>query len=101
MDDVKEEQHGLLGFDHGDWSSFDPFHKLIYGDKQVGEAPGCLFEWPNQVKPPDHKGPCDGDHLECLGRKVNLPSVVLTPFAGAYTSQVRTICSASATAVGQ
>ena len=67
MDDVEEEQHGLLGFDHGDQSSFDPFHKFVYGDKQVGEAPGRLFEWPNQVKPPDREGPCDGDHLERLG----------------------------------
>ena len=50
----------------------------------MGEALGCLFEWPNQVKPLDREGPCDGDHLERLGRKVNLPSVVLTPFAGAY-----------------
>ena len=32
MDDVEEEQHGLLGFDHGDRPSFDPFHKLVYGD---------------------------------------------------------------------
>ena len=24
MDDVEEEQHGLLGFDHGDWPSFYP-----------------------------------------------------------------------------
>ena len=47
VDDVEEEQHSLFRFDHGDWSSFDPFRKLVYGDKQVGEAPGCLFEWPN------------------------------------------------------
>ena len=33
MDDVEEEQHGLLGFDHGDRPSFDPFRKLVYGDK--------------------------------------------------------------------
>ena len=33
MDDVEEEQHGLLGFDHGYWSSFNPFCKLVYGDK--------------------------------------------------------------------
>ena len=33
MDDVKEEQHSLLGFDRGDRSSFDPFRKLVYGDK--------------------------------------------------------------------
>ena len=50
----------------------------------MGEAPRRLFEWPNQVEPPDHEGPRDGDHLEHLGWKVNLPSVVLTPFAGAY-----------------
>ena len=34
--------------------------------------------------PPDHEGPHDGDHLECLGQEVNLPSIVLTPFVGAY-----------------
>ena len=50
----------------------------------MGEAPGCLFEWPNQVEPLDHEGPRDGNHLECLGWEVSLPSVVLTPFAGAY-----------------
>ena len=33
MDDVEEEQHGLLRFDHGDRTSFDPFRKLVYGDK--------------------------------------------------------------------
>ena len=51
MDDVEEEQHGLLGFDRGYRSSFNPFYKLVYGDKQVGKAPRCLFEWPNQVEP--------------------------------------------------
>ena len=50
----------------------------------MGEAPGRLFEWPNQVEPPDREGPRDGNHLECLSREVSLPSVVLTPFAGAY-----------------
>ena len=50
----------------------------------MGEAPGRLFEWPNQIEPPDHEGPHDGDHLECLGREVSLPSVLLTPLAGAY-----------------
>ena len=33
MDDVEEEQHSLLRFDCGDWPSFDPFCKLVYGDK--------------------------------------------------------------------
>jgi len=31
MDDVKEEQHGLLGFDHRDQPSFDPFCELVSG----------------------------------------------------------------------
>ena len=64
MDDVKEEQYGLLRLDRGDWSSFDPFCELVYGDKQVGVAPGCLLERPNQIEPQDHEGPRDGDHLE-------------------------------------
>ena len=68
MDDVEEEQHSLLGFECGDRPSFYPLCELVYGDKQVGVAPGCLFEWPNQIEPPDHEGPRDGDHLECLGR---------------------------------
>ena len=50
----------------------------------MGEAPGRLFEWPNQVEPLDREGPHDGDHLERLGQEVSLPSVVLTPFASAY-----------------
>ena len=33
MDDVEEEQYGLLRFDCGDRPSFDPFCKLVYGDK--------------------------------------------------------------------
>ena len=49
----------------------------------MGEAPG-LFEWPNQVEPPDREGPHDGDRLERLGQEVSLPSVVLSSFAGAY-----------------
>ena len=33
MDDVEEEQHSLLGLDHGDRPSFDLFCELVYGDK--------------------------------------------------------------------
>ena len=47
MDDVEEKQRSLLGLDHGDQSSFDPFCELIYGDKQVGVAPRRLLERPN------------------------------------------------------
>ena len=50
----------------------------------MGVAPGRLLERPNQIKTLGHEGPCDGDHLECLGREVSLPSVVLASFAGAY-----------------
>ena len=84
MDDVKEEQHSLLGLDHRDRSSFDPFRKLVHSDKQVGVALGRLFEGSNQIEPPDRKGPRDGDHLEHLGQEVSLPSIVLAPFVGAY-----------------
>ena len=34
MDDVEEEQHGLLGLARGDRPSFYPLCKLVYGDKQ-------------------------------------------------------------------
>ena len=88
MDDVEEEQHSLLELDHGDRPSFNLFCELVYGDKHVGKAPGHLFEWPNQVEPPDREGPRDGDHLECLGREVSLPSVVLAPFVGESSSLV-------------
>ena len=50
----------------------------------MGVAPRRLFERPNQIEPLDREGPHDGDHLECLGWEVCLPSVVLTPFTGAY-----------------
>ena len=47
MDDVEEEQYGLFGLDRGDRLSLYPLCKLVYGDKQVGVAPRCLFEWSN------------------------------------------------------
>ena len=50
----------------------------------MGVAPGRLLERPNQIEPLDREGPCDGDHLECLGGEVGLLSVVLAPFVGAY-----------------
>ena len=67
MDDVKEEQHGLLGFDCGNRLSFHPLCKLVYGDKQVGVALGCLFEWSNQIESPDCERPGNRDRLEHLG----------------------------------
>ena len=84
MDDVEEEQHNFLGLDYGDRPSFDPFCELVFGDKQVGVTPMRLLERPNQIEPLDHEWPCDRDRLECLGRQVGLPNVVLTPFIGAH-----------------
>ena len=51
MDDVKEEQHGLLGLDRRDLSSLYPLCKLVYGDKQVRIAPGHPLERSDQIKP--------------------------------------------------
>ena len=84
MDDVKEEQHGLLELDSGDQSSLYPLCKLVYGDKQVCIALGCPLERSDQIEPLDHERPRDGDHLECLGQQVGLLGVVLTPFACAH-----------------
>ena len=39
MDNIKEEQHGLLGLDYGDQSSLYPLCKLVYGDKKVCIVP--------------------------------------------------------------
>ena len=84
MDDVDEEKHGLLGLDRGDRSGLYPLWKLVYGDKQVGIAPGRSFERSDQIEPLDHERPCDGDRLFCLGWQVGLPSIVLTPFADKF-----------------
>ena len=64
MDDVEEEQHGLLGLDCRERSGLYPLGKLVYGDKQVGIALGCSFEGSDQIEPPDRERPCDGDCLE-------------------------------------
>ena len=84
MDDVKEEQHGLLGLDRRDRSSLYPLCKLVYGERQVGIALECSLERFDQIEPPDREWPRAGDCLECLGRQVVLPRVVLTPFIGAH-----------------
>ena len=58
--------------------------KLVYGDKQVHIAPKRPLERSDQIEPPDHEWPCDGDRLECFGQQVGLPSIVLTPFVGVH-----------------
>ena len=51
IDDVKEEQHGLLGLDHGDRSSLYPLCKLVYDDKQIRIALGTLLRGPTRSSP--------------------------------------------------
>jgi hypothetical protein len=40
-DDIREEQHCLLGLDFGDRASLDLLGELVHGDEQVRVAPGC------------------------------------------------------------
>jgi hypothetical protein len=49
MNNVGKEEHRLLRFDLGDWSSLNPLWELVDGDKQVGQAPGCFLERPDKV----------------------------------------------------
>ena len=56
MDDVKEEQHSLLGLDHGDRPSFYALCELVYGDKQVRVSSGRLLEGPTRSSPQTMKG---------------------------------------------
>ena len=51
MDDIVEEQHGLLELDHGDQSSLYPLCKLVYNDKQVHIAPSALLRGPTRLSP--------------------------------------------------
>ena len=68
MDDVKEEQHGLLRLDRGDRPSLYPLCKPVYSDKQVRIAPGCPLERSDQIEPLDREWPHNEDCLERLGR---------------------------------
>jgi hypothetical protein len=43
MNDVGEEQHGLLRSDVGNGTSLDPLGKHVNGDEKVGEAPSCFL----------------------------------------------------------
>jgi hypothetical protein len=49
VDDVGEERYGLLCPEVCDWAHLDPFGELIYGDQQVGVAPGRLSQGPDDV----------------------------------------------------
>ena len=68
MDDVREEQYCLLGFDLSDRSSLDPLRELVDSYQQVGIASGGFLQRPNHVQSPYGERPCDGDGLEGLSR---------------------------------
>jgi hypothetical protein len=80
IDDVSEERHCLLGADVDDGSGLDPLQELVDYYEKVGEAPGCLSEWPHHVEVPYGERPRDGDGLQRLHREVNLSSIELAPF---------------------
>jgi hypothetical protein len=84
MDDVGEEQCGLLRSDVSNGTGLDPLGKLVNGDEQVGEAPGCSLQGSDQVEPSNSERPCDGNGLQDMSQKMGLPYVVLASFAGAY-----------------
>ena len=65
------------------------------------KPPGAFLSGPTRSSPPDHEGPHDGDHLECLGQEVSLPSIVLTPFAGAYDLLSVSYCSGPVEALSE
>ena len=58
MDNVGEEQDGLLEPDVGDGSSLDPHGKFV-----DGLTTRCPLEGPHEVEAPDRKQLGDGDHL--------------------------------------
>jgi hypothetical protein len=49
MDNVCEEQHSLLGPEAADGAGLDPFRELVDCYQQVGEAPWCLPQVPDEV----------------------------------------------------
>jgi hypothetical protein len=49
MDNVCEEQHGLLRSEVADGVDLDQFQELIDRKKQVGEAPRRLSQGPDEV----------------------------------------------------
>ena len=50
VDNVREEQHGLHRFDHGDRPSLYPLRELVHGDKCVKPL-GTLLRGPTRSSP--------------------------------------------------
>ena len=64
-----------------DWFCFYPLGELVHCDKQMSHAASCSLEWSHHVHAPNHKGPGDGDSLECGSRLMRLGAELLAPLA--------------------
>jgi hypothetical protein len=84
VDDVREKGHGLFGLEVCDWACFDPLGELVYGNQQVGVAPGRLSQGPDDVQPPHSERACDRYVLQGMSQKVGLAGVKLAPLAGVH-----------------
>lgn len=61
VDDVAEGGCGLRRHEFGNWPGLNPLVELINYHKQVAAALGRFLEGPDQVQPPNHEWPSDGD----------------------------------------
>jgi hypothetical protein len=84
VDDVREKGHDLFCSEICDWACLDPFRELVYGDQQVGVAPGCLSHGPDDVQPPHGEWPCDKYGLQGVSYEVGFACVKLEPLTGAH-----------------
>ena len=60
-----------------DWNCLRPLGELVDGDVEVLIAPDCSGEWTQDVQPPDHEGPRQGDGMKSRSWLVNLLCVEL------------------------
>jgi hypothetical protein len=67
----------LLGADFSHGLCLDPLSKLVDHDKKVCQALGRLVEGSWKVQSPYGEWLGNGDHLEHLGRGVNMSSNIL------------------------
>jgi hypothetical protein len=71
VDDVGEERHRLLCPEICDRAHLDPLGKLVDGNQQVGVAPGCFSQGPDESSPHMAKGHVTGIVWRaCTGRLV-------------------------------
>ena len=59
-----------------------PLDEFVDGDVEVAVAPDCVWEWSQDVQPPDREQPGEGDGMKSLRGLMYLLSMELTCFAG-------------------